>query len=228
MGATTDQLDQIASLYERDLFKMPAAIADIGCQQLYHGTPEKVRSFVNHFNAIDVSDSEIESFAKNGAFITHVLKRVGFSYRSFDIVEAVDCEYFDLNHDKVPRKYRNHFDIVLNFGTTEHVLNQFNALQTLHDFVKPGGFIYSYFIRAGHPEHGLVHYSDRFIDLWMKANRYEEVWRYDHNVPANECSWIIVRKVGDNEFQTPIDVQEGDDLPQLRQRPVGLLKKLFG
>jgi len=227
MGATTDQLDRLAQLHQSGYFQMPASIADIGCQQLYGGTIERVRSFVDHFGVKNVSDADIAAYAKNGAFITDVLKRVGFDYRSFDIVEAPDCEYFDLNHDAVPRRHRGRFDVVLNFGTTEHVLNQFNALKTLHDLAKPSGLIYSYFIRAGHPEHGLVHYSDRFIDLWAKANQYEQVWRYDHNVPDNESSWVVVRKTGNGEFRTPIDVQEGEDLPQLRARP-GLFRNMFG
>jgi methyltransferase family protein len=93
---------------------------------------------------------------------------------------------FDLEND-APLEPET-FDLVLNFGTTEHVLNQFNAFRILHELAKPGGLIYSYFIRAGHMEHGLLHYSDRFVDLWMRFNEYEQVWRQDHNAKGEECT----------------------------------------
>src|SRR6185437_17165684 len=98
------------------------------------------------------------------AFIGHCLTAAGFDYTSFDIVEAPFCRFLDLERDATPEP--GNFDLALNFGTTEHILNQFNAFKVLHELVKSGGLIYSYFIRAGHMEHGLVHYSDRFVSLW--------------------------------------------------------------
>lgn len=114
--------------------------------------------------------------------------RAGFAYRSFDIVEAPHCGYFDLNTDAVPQRHREAFDLLLNFGTTEHVLNQFNAMKTMHDLAKPGGLIYSLFIRGGHMEHGLLHYSDRFVDLLCTGNAYEIIWRSDQHEPGNQCT----------------------------------------
>jgi hypothetical protein len=88
------------------------------------------------------------------------------------------------------------------------------AMKALHDFATPGGLIYSYFIRGGNMEHGLLHYSDRFVRLWMHANAYEEIWRSD--APNGACTWIVVRKTTDLAFKAIVDVQEGEGLPVLR------------
>ena len=217
MGTTTDQLDVISQMYAAGHLPPRARVADFGCQQLYGGTPGKVAEFLRAFGR-EAPDSVVTQLASEGAFIGHIFAEAGFRYVSFDIVEAPFCEYFDLNVDSVPAVRRNTFDLVLNFGTTEHVMNQYNAFKALHDSATPGGLIYSYFIRAGHMEHGLVHYSDRFVDLWCQANAYEALWRYDHDKPNEECTWLVVKRPTDAAFQAVVDVQEGEDLPRLRKR----------
>lgn len=167
---------------------------------------------------ISLRDEDLEKLAANGAFIGHIFKAVGWDYLSFDIVEAPFCEQFDLNTDSIPPTRLNSFDLVLNFGTTEHVMNQFNAMKALHDSAKPGGLIYSYFIRGGHMEHGLVHYSDRFVDLWLRANEYEPIWRQDFNNTGAECTWIVVRRTSPAQFKAIVDVQLGEGLPVLRSQ----------
>jgi cyclopropane fatty-acyl-phospholipid synthase-like methyltransferase len=47
----------------------------------------------------------------------------------------------DLNHDIVPEDWRSRFDLLINAGTTEHVVNHDNAFRVMHDLVKVGGFM---------------------------------------------------------------------------------------
>jgi hypothetical protein len=47
-----------------------------------------------------------------------------------------------LNHEPTPQKFVGDFDLVVNFGTTEHLLNQYNAFKVIHDATKVGG-VYS-------------------------------------------------------------------------------------
>lgn len=218
MGASPDNLVIIADLYSKGLIPQNAAVADVGCQQLRDAAPSDVEHFLSHFN-VPCSAAEVAHLATHNTFIYEHLKRAGFRYRSFDIVEAPNCEYLDINTDAVPRRHRSAFDLVLNFGTTEHVLNQYNAMKILHDLARPGGLIYSLFIRGGHMEHGLLHYSDQFIDLLCRANRYETVWRFDHHEPGNQCTWIVLRKTFGDSFQPPIDIQLGEEFPQLMKPP---------
>lgn len=219
MGAAPDQLDVIADLHAKGLLPSGAAIADLGCTQLRGAGPNDVRRFFDLLRK-PVAEKEIDRLAAHNTFITEHLSAAGFRYRAFDIVEAPDCEWFDLNKDTVSARWWWGFDLVLNFGTTEHVLNQYNAMRALHDFAKVGGLIYSMFIRGQSMDHGLLHYSDRFVDLLIAANGYETIWRDDNN----GCTWIVMRKASDQPFRAVIDVQEGDDFPPLVSPPDRPLK----
>ena len=216
MGASADNLNIIADLHRRGLLPSRGAIADLGCTQLRDATPDDLRRFFARF--ANIADAELVRLATQDLFLCEHLKAAGFSYRSFDIVKAPDSSYLDLNRDRVPARWRGKFDLVLNFGTTEHVLNQFNAMTVLHDLAKPGGLIYSLFIRGGHMEHGLLHYSDGFVDQLCRANRYETILRDDLNDRGQECTWIVMRKASASGFKPPIDVEQRIDLPKLRLR----------
>jgi len=218
VGTTIHQLERIANLHIGGYLPFGARIADIGCQQLSGASAEGIRRFLAAFGRDGVDPSLIEHFAENRAFIGQCLKAAGFDYTSFDIVEAPFCRFLDLENDATPEP--GTFDLVLNFGTTEHVLNQLNALRILHEMAKPGGLIYSFFIRGGHMEHGLVHYSDRFVDLWMRNNQYEQVWREDNDIKGEESTWIVVRKPREGSFRRVLDVEEGEGRPQLA-KPLG-------
>jgi hypothetical protein len=227
MAASPDNLNMIASLCRRRLLPRGGAIAELGCSQVRDAGPDELRRFFGCFG-LEVPDNEIERLAAPNVFLAEHLKRAGFSYRAFDVVAAPDCEWFDLNSDRVPKRWRGKFDLLLNFGTTEHVLNQFNAFRTMHDLVKPRGMIYSLFLRDGNMDHGLVHYTDRFVDLLCEANCYITVSRDD--APDGHCTWIVMRKTSAEPFAPPIDVQLGDEFPQMAERPKKkpLLARLFG
>jgi SAM-dependent methyltransferase len=229
MGASPDNLDIIADLHRRGYLPTGANIADLGCTQLRGATADDVRRFLLYFGKTP-SNEEVAHLAAHNTFVTEHFKAVGFGYRAFDIVEAPDCEYFDLNTDLVPTPHLGKFDLILNFGTTEHVLNQLNALRTLHDLAKPNGLIYSLFLRGGYMDHGLLHYSDRFTDLLCEANGYEQIWRSDQSDPGTQCTWIVLRKTGGEPFAPPIDVQLGEGFPQMVARPKkkSRLAGLFG
>jgi methyltransferase family protein len=230
MGASPGNFDVIADLHRRGCLPTGGSIADLGCTQLRDATPEDVRRFLGHFGKTPPNE-EIARLATHNTFITEHMKAVGFSYRAFDVVVAPNCEWLDLNRDEVPKRWRGHFDLVLNFGTTEHVINQFNAFRTLHDLAKPqGGLIYSLFLRGGYMDHGLLHYSDRFVDLLCQANRYETVMRMEQSVPGTECTWVVLRRTRDEPFAPPIDIQLGEGFPPLAERPKknALLARLFG
>lgn len=212
MGASPDNLDIIADLHSKGLLPGDAAIADIGCTQLRDATEADVQRFLDHFGV----SANVARLARFNAFIAEHLTAVGFRYQSFDVVQAPMCEYFDLNEDRVRWGWRGAFDLILNFGTTEHVLNQLNAMRAMHDFAKPGGMIYSLFLRGGNMDHGLLHYTDKFVDLLCRANNYETVMRQDQ---GNHCTWIVMRKTSAAPFQPPLDIQLGEDFPPIAERP---------
>jgi len=78
----------------------------------------------------------------SGGYLGSLLLAVGFDYTAFDIFEAPNTQVMDLNIHFVPTDLQSKFDLVTNYGTTEHVLNQMLAMRSMHDFIKPGGLIH--------------------------------------------------------------------------------------
>ena len=79
---------------------------------------------------------------------------------------------FNLNSDTVPRKMRRAFDLVTNFGTSEHVANQLNTFQVIHDLTKPGGIMFHVVPAAGYSNHGFFCYDMRFFFSLARENNY--------------------------------------------------------
>jgi SAM-dependent methyltransferase len=225
MGTSSDNLDKIRWLYDRGHFRMPAAIADIGCQQLSHEVNDGVRAFANYFGR-RVDQEQLAAF-DHYSFMGDLYRVAGFDYVSLDIIDAPYVHRFDLNTDQVPESLRGKFDLVINAGTTEHVLNQLNALKAIHDLAKPGGLIYSMFLLNGFGPHGLLRYCSRFVELLAAANQYEVIFkdvhsrncfRWERQVGADarsesevdftldECEWVVLKKTSEAPFAPVIDL----------------------
>src|SRR5690348_8239157 len=165
----------------------PRKILDIGTQNVGLCKAEEVISFVRHFN--DVWDpADLAAYAEvvaagsdhspefggiNGAWLGDILTRAGIEYIAYDIFGGYQTVIFDLNTDVVPDADRGTFDVVINCGTTEHVLNQYNCLKVMHDAVRVGGMIYHAIPMTGYLARGYFTYTPiLFCDL-ARANRYE-------------------------------------------------------
>ena len=182
-------------LKDRGVFpRSGLSVLDIGSSNLYSANKEGVISYVRSYSASDAG-SELEAFAErlsegsayhpihggvNKAFAGELIERCGMRYLSFDIARGYKTEIFDLNREKLPDRYRGSFDVVLNVGTTEHVLNQYNSFTVIHEAARPGGYIVHQLPIAGHTDHGLYVYTTRMFFELADCNRYEiiDAW-YD-------------------------------------------------
>jgi len=80
---------------------------------------------------------------------------------------------FDLNSESVPDHLKGHFDLVTNAGTTEHVFNQANCFEVVHDLTKINGIMAHVVPFAGYDNHGLFKYTMKFFTRIAKANDYD-------------------------------------------------------
>lgn len=85
---------------------------------------------------------------------------LGFSYAAVEYDGHRDALSFDLNRDAVSDGLRGSADLVVNCGTTEHVMNQDNAFRAIHDFTKPGGVMFHEVPCSGLLTHGVVSYCN--------------------------------------------------------------------
>jgi hypothetical protein len=183
-------LDRIVSLFDRGYVAAGARrVLDIGCSNLHTIDPEMAKAFVTRFNdiydpaALDrwarfiaaggAMDREIGGI--NGAWLGDLLQRAGFEYTAFDIFSGFNTTYFDLNQQELDEEHRGRFDLVLNFGTTEHVLGQFNAFKVIHEATAIGGIMYHDLPMTGHLDHGFYNYNPVLLVSLAEANGYEVI-----------------------------------------------------
>lgn len=91
-------------------------------------------------------------------------------YVAFDIVEDTRSRKADLS--KVLNVHET-WDIVVNFGTTEHIFNQFSAMSNIHNFAKKGGVMLHVIPMSSGLNHGFYNYHPRFFHSIALANNYE-------------------------------------------------------
>lgn len=93
-------------------------------------------------------------------------------YLALDVAGEGQYMFFDLNHDSVPQDLLGRGDLVCNAGTTEHLLNQYNAFKVMHDLTRVGGYMYHALPMAGFHDHGLFNYNIKFFQQLACHNKY--------------------------------------------------------
>ncbi len=181
MGSTAKTLQRLMTLTLSGALAPESAICDLGATQLFGDSAEEgARSFLTFYaersakarRPQDVADEQLRKIARGG-FLGDLLMLAGFRYTALDIFHATNTILFDLNIHAPGPRLAGQFDLVTNFGTTEHVFNQLRAFQTIHELSKPGGFMYHDLPMAGFFDHALFRYDPLFFRALVSANDYE-------------------------------------------------------
>jgi len=163
---------------------------------------------------------------------------LGFSYSSIDIDGSPGSIPLDLNCDSVPGDTLGKYQLVTNFGTTEHVANQLNAFKIIHDLAACSGVMIHHLPMQGMLNHGLVNYNPKFFWMLARSNGYRLVYMnvtagtsyypLPENITASVSPFepdidvrrhayraadmglvTVLQKVFDTPYVAPIDVQTG-------------------
>jgi hypothetical protein len=228
VGTTQKTLSRIMDFVASASLPIGGAIAELGAQQL-HCPHDDLLDFLRFFEA-RTGDATLSQIAKeeidercSGGYLGNTLKAVKFTYMALDLFRGVDTNLFDLNLHFVPRELRGRFDLVTNYGTSEHVINQMLAMKSLHDLAKTGGIIHHDLPMCGYHLHGYFNYNPGLFHDLATANNYEILFQKfspgDHkSVPDfmrrngyQERVWqdcgieVAFRKTDDLPFKLPLD-----------------------
>lgn len=198
MGIT---LSKLQKLREIGALSDKGSVLDIGSSNLYSADVASLQRFAGDFGAeLDHHSAERlahgSAYGPNGglneSFVGELLEKVGLIYLAFDIANGYRTRIFDLNREAIPENLRGSFDAVLNFGTTEHVINQLNSFRVIHDATKVGGYIVHELPTVGYVDHGYFCYTPRlFFDLAVQ-NEYEIVsFAYQASSQGNDINSIV-------------------------------------
>jgi hypothetical protein len=174
-------------------FPRGARILDIGESNLMAATSDEIGDFVAT-HADDYDREHVNKMAPEFAyrsnlmghatiqtlFLSELIDLTNLHYVSFDVVSARKAQLFDLNVHDLAADKQGTFDVVLNFGTTEHLMNQFNAYKVMHEAAREGGLIFHQVPATGFINHGYFSYNALMFQDLAQANGYDivDLWFY--------------------------------------------------
>src|SRR5580704_2534426 len=184
MGASAKTFARLIDLKQAGLIGVGTRMVELGSQNISHTSGEDLRTFISEFRdePSAANSAELERIAAGGTMAS-LMNLCGVTYLALDIFEAEDTMLFDLNTDRVPEHLRGQFDLVTNFGTSEHVIDQYRVFETVHELVKPRGVIYHDVPMGGYFYHGYFSYTPLFFNHMALANGYEVVFKHFSKVP---------------------------------------------
>lgn len=217
----------------------PVRYLDIGAQNLYGGSADDYREFVIYcLGAASLTperdracvDLAERSASSHPPWCSELFALVQWEYQSVDLYNGTIVG--DLNVYQLASEHVHYFDFVANFGTTEHLLNQFLAFRTIHYAARAGGFIVHFLPTSGFFYHCLFSYNPKLFLLLAQENAYRIVhaglfrqgasvvdrrhrkwWGYDDvsqlNLP-DVLAEFIFEKQEQNDFRGCYDVVGND------------------
>ena len=169
-----------------------ARILDVGPQNLFDCSLEDLVWFVERYRAAGIDAPTMEEIRRlhyfstprpgeRTTFVAELMALTDLDYRAIDVCPAPGTDIVDLNWQAVPADFRGAFDLVLNLGTTEHLVHQENALVFLHEALRVGGVIFHQPPCTGWVNHGYFTYHPQFYRDMAAANdcRLEDLWYSD-------------------------------------------------
>jgi hypothetical protein len=262
MGAST--LPLLMALKRRGYIANGSAVIEIGAQQLDESFLKARNDIAATGRSFGVTDpppafawtgprSDINVLA-GAPLAREFWTWLGLSYASIDIDGSPGSIPLDLNYDEVPTEFIGKYDVVTNFGTTEHVVNQLQSFKIIHDLATPGGLMLHVLPNSGDLNHGLVSYNPKFFWLLGRSNGYkiafmtmgqsrpealpndlvEFLTLYEPQAQSDFAAFrmpatsivVALQKVFDMPFVAPLDVQTGTTTEHaaLRERYWSVLK----
>ena len=147
------------------------------------------------------------------------LTTLGVDHISFDLNGEDGAMKIDLSIPIV--QWNNYFEMVTNYGTSEHVSNQYMVFKNIHDLVRKGGVMVHASPEAGYwCHHGKVNYEKWFFDKLAEKNNYEvivgkSIKKLDRPLPKDLyflCAVMI--KKSNKEF---ISIEDFNDINGIRK-----------
>jgi SAM-dependent methyltransferase len=188
MGLSSNFVRDLCDLKVKGVLEGASNVIEVGAQQLSNALLRSseetsrlfelfVRTPIDLGQPIDAGfNYGIEYQSEENPSSRSLWEALGLSYSSIEFDGLRNSIPLDLNRDKVPRRLRGYFDLVVNTGTTEHVANQDNAFRVMHDLCKHGGVMYHELPGGGMMTHGLITYTPKFFWHLCRENDYEVIF----------------------------------------------------
>ena len=212
MGIGHQAISLFNVFLENGELKNCRSVIEIGSQAI----PEPVQPFArNVLNRHNKTTKEEFISAKDFYFA------IGFTdYSSIDADGKRGSLVLDMNKILLEQyKFNKTYDLVTNFGTTEHIFNQKNTFENIHNLTKKDGYIIHILPFEGGVNHCYYNYHPNFFydialhnnyeikGFWYFSTRHTKILKtyrgYNLNKPLkynNELMIFIDKLIQENKF----------------------------
>jgi hypothetical protein len=186
VGIGVEIVELLIGLRNSGHVRQHAAVMEIGAQQLansFLSAPDRIAHLGKLFGVdrmfslprpmpSHIVHGDVEHLNADAPFARDFWHWLQFNYAAIDIDGSPGSIPLDLNYDSVPSEVVGKYDLVTNFGTTEHIANQLNAFKVIHDLTRHGGIMAHALPAQGMLNHGLVNYNLKFFWMLARSNGY--------------------------------------------------------
>jgi hypothetical protein len=175
MGIGPDVIALYSQLHRDGMFDDVKDVVELGDQEMMMLISAPVmKDCLTQFGRPDLTEEPAFSKICNGPSKTFYTS-LGMNHVSLDTTGANDAHVFDLNFDTVGEDMAGRFDLLTNFGTAEHVFNQYNTFKCIHELVRKDGYFIHYMPFLGFVDHGYYSFQPVFYHELAAANDYEMI-----------------------------------------------------
>lgn len=135
-----------------------------GCQHLLIRALRVCNKPMPDLRVAELGDQRVKMLRKHVATLKTFFEFFGSYHVSIDLNGWGKALTLDLNEPIADHTLRAAFDMVTNFGTTEHVTNQLSVFRNVHWLCRPGGLM----VHAV-PMPGVAHGSYQYSPEWFAA-----------------------------------------------------------
>ena len=180
MGIGVQAIGLYDVLLKKKQFKDCRSVLEMGSQDIYEPDQKLAKQLIKK-----ICNVHHDGVLKAKSFY----KAIGFEeYACVDADGNNDSLLFDLNLIiKDEYNFNKKFDLVTNFGTSEHLINQKNFFENVHNLTNQNGYILHMLPFEGYINHGYFNYQPAFFYDMATANNYEIVgfWYYSERFSLN-------------------------------------------
>lgn len=151
---------------------------------------------------VEMSISDEKIFQKKG-YITDRALLLSLGFDNIDSMDCSDCEQCTIVHDlneDVSDKMHNKYDMILDFGTSEHIFNFPKVLENYNKMLKVGGRIIHGLPSSNYVDHGLYMFSPTLFYDYYSANKWDIIDQFfiKLSLKHNTQLWNIYNYVPDS------------------------------
>ncbi len=144
---------------------------------------------------------------------------LGIRHISIDLNGEDGALVLDLSKPIQNEELLGRFDVVTNFGTSEHVENQYHCFQNMHDFTKKGGLCIHAIPKIGHwKDHCEYYYDPSFFKKLAQLCDYSIVKEAILSESPDTDTELVCAALIKRENSEFIDQETFDALPIKQQK----------